>query len=412
MMMTQSQSTIKLRDHQVEAVEKLRTGSILLGGVGSGKTLTSLAYFYKHCGGSYKDLSKPTDPKDLYVITTARKRDTLDWEREAAFYAISKDRESSVAGIKLHVDSWNNIKKYLDVENAFFIFDEQRVVGSGVWAKTFVKISKKNDWILLTATPGDTWMDYISVFLANGFYKNKTAFIREHVVYSRFVSFPKVQKYLNVEKLKRLRDKITVHMPYEKDTIPHNIDIIVPYDKEAMKRLTKDRWNIFEDRPLKNGAELNYNMRKLVNSHPDRVKAVRDLAIKHGRVIVFYNFDYELDILRTLENTDFTVAEYNGHLHQDIPKSKKWIYLVQYLAGAEAWNCVDTNVIAFYSLNYSYRLTTQSAGRIDRLNTPFQHLYYYFIQSESIIDKAIISALKSKTDFNERCFLRGNKLYF
>lgn len=409
---------IKLRSYQIEALAKLKTGSILRGGVGSGKTITSLAYFYtKVCGGSMgivkgDSWSPPTTSLNLYVITTARKRDSLDWESEAAYFGISKHVDSGVPGIRLIVDSWNNIKKYLDVTDSFFIFDEQKTIGSGAWAKAFIKIAKVNKWIMLSATPGDTWMDYVSVFVANGFYKNRTAFIREHVVYSNYANFPKIERYLGLDKLKRLRDQILVEMNYKRKTVSHNIDIFVQYDETMMETVVKDRWNVFKNKPIINAAELCYVMRQVANSHPDRLRVVKELAEKHQRIIVFYNFDYELEILRTLKNTSFDFAEYNGHNHQDIPESQKWVYAVQYLSAAEAWNCIETNAIVFYSLNYSYRLTTQSAGRIDRMNTPFYNLYYYFIRSESVIDKGIVTALKKKTNFNEKTFLRNNKVYF
>lgn len=404
---------IKLREHQIEALPKLETGSILVGGVGSGKTLTSLAYFYTVvCDGTLDFDKPPKKAVDLYVITTAKKRDSLDWEHEAAHFSISKDPEASVLGIKMTVDSWNNVHKYVDVKNAFFIFDEQRVVGSGKWAKSFIKISKENDWILLSATPGDTWMDYVAVFVANGYYKNRTAFIREHVVYNSYTNFPLVERYLGEAKLKRLRNKILVKMDFERETIPHNITVHVPFDNEMYDKVTKERWNIFDDEPLRNGSAAGYAMRRVVNSHPDRIVAVEHFARKHKRLIVFYNFDYELEALREISIDGYEIAEYNGHKHQAIPDSDRWIYLVQYTSGAEAWNCIETNAIMFYSLNYSYRTTIQAAGRIDRMNTPFRNLYYYFVKSDSSIDDGVFRSLINKEDFNERDFLTKNNLDF
>lgn len=390
----------------------MRTGSILWGGVGSGKSLTAIAYYFtKECGGSLDEngvvTNRMTKPKDLYIITTARKRDSLDWEKECTQFIISSDRSASLVGVKLTVDSWNNVGKYAEVRDAFFIFDEQKVIGSGAWVKAFLKIVKANAWILLTATPGDTWMDYIPVFVANGFYKNRTEFIRRHVIYNNYIKFPKVDHYIEEGSLLKLRKKILVHMNYENKTIPHFEDIILPYDKETFNQVYIKRWNPFEDRPIKEVSEAAFIMRKVVNSDSSRISAVRDLAKRKRKIIVFYNFDYELEELRTLEELDgFTVAEYNGHLHEDIPTTHDWIYLVNYMSGAEAWNCIETNVVVFYSLNYSYRLTTQAAGRIDRQNTPFKNLYYYYLVSDSPIDQAISKALKAKKSFNEARFLR------
>lgn len=408
---------LKLRPHQEDALAKLKNGNILKGGVGSGKTITSLAYFYtKVCGGSLDSDGKPnskiSSPLDIYVVTTARKRDSLDWEREAAHFGISTDPTCSIGGIKLTVDSWNNVSRYVGITDAFFIFDEQRAVGSGAWAKAFIKIAKANQWIMLSATPGDTWLDFVSVFVANGFYKNRTQFIREHVVYNRNTPFPKVERYLGVKQLEMIRSLVLVRMDYQPKTVPHHIDIVVEHDQEQMNLVAVDRWNVFKNEPLINAGAAAYAMRQVVNSSPDRLRVILELAEKHQKLIVFYNFDYELETLRTLKSTEFAIAEYNGHIHEDIPDADKWIYLVQYMSGAEAWNCVETNAIAFYSLNYSYRITIQSAGRIDRMNTPFRNLYYYYIISDSAIDKAIVNALRRKTNFNEKKFFRDERIYF
>lgn len=407
---------INLYQHQKEAIEQLRNGSILCGGVGSGKSITSLYYYFvKECKGvvktnENKSFEKMKNPKDLYIITTARKRDTLEWERECAPFLLSTDRNCSINNVKVTVDSWNNIGKYKDVKDAFFIFDEQRVVGSGAWVKSFIKITKVNRWILLSATPGDTWMDYVPVFIANGFYKNRTEFIRRHVVYSRFSKFPKVDHYVECQHLTRLRRQITVIMTYRKSTTPHDEDVIVNYNKEKYDIINKDRWNIFKEKPIKDIAELCYTLRRLVNSDNSRVKAIMDLSKKHDKLIVFYNFDYELEILRNIgQELKIPFAEWNGHKHEPIPKTDKWLYLVQYTSGAEGWNCIETNAITFFSQNYSYKTTLQAAGRIDRLNTPFSDLYYYHIRSNSSIDLAILKALKNKQNFNESNFINNSR---
>jgi len=405
---------IELYKHQIEAIEKLRTGSILCGGVGSGKSLTALAYYFeKECGGKLEvrgkqNFVKPKKPKDLYIITTARKRDTLEWERECALFLLSTNQKISICGIKVVVDSWNNIGKYANVKNSFFVFDEQRVVGSGAWVKSFLKITKSNPWILLSATPGDTWMDYAPVFIANGFYKNKTEFIKRHVVYSRFSKFPKVDHYVECPRLVKLKQMITVYMEYKKPTTPHDNNVIVPYDKETYMTMMEKRWNIFDNKPIKDVSQLCYLLRKIVNSDPSRAEAIKQLSKKHNRLIVFYNFNYELSLLRQMcDELKIPMAEWNGHKHEPIPKSKKWIYLVQYTSGAEGWNCIDTDTTVFYSQNYSYKIMAQSAGRIDRLNTPFKDLYYYHIRSTSQIDLAILKSLKNKKDFNARHFIKN-----
>lgn len=402
---------MKLRDYQIDAVKNMKNGCILNGGVGSGKSLTSLSYYYlKNSGdekflkgGKYVPMSDP--PKDLYIITTARKRDTLEWEGELAPFLLSVHDDKNIYSNKVVIDSWNNIQKYKDVKNSFFIFDEQRVVGSGAWVKAFLKIAKFNEWILLSATPGDTWMDYIPVFLANGFYKNKTEFIREHVVYSRFCKFPKVDRYINTGRLLRFRREILIDMDFKRETVQHHEDIYVKYDVKMYKDVMKRRWDIWKDEPITNASGLCYALRKVVNTHQSRLDALLDIFSRHNKIIVFYNFDYELEILKDIYyGRDVKVAEWNGHKHEPIPKSKKWVYLVQYTAGAEGWNCIETDTIVFFSQNYSYKIMHQSAGRIDRLNTPYKDLYYYHLKTHSGIDLAISRAIKSKKKFNEKAF--------
>lgn len=399
-----------LYDYQMDAVKKMTNGCILNGGVGSGKSRTGLYYYFKEQGGSINPDYVPMKhrPKDLYIITTARKRDDLEWEGELVPFLLSTNPDQNVFyGNKVVVDSWNNIKKYSDISGAFFIFDEQRVVGSGAWVKSFLKIARGNDWILLSATPGDTWSDYIPVFIANGFYKNKSEFSREHVVYSRFSKYPKIDRYLNTGRLVRLRDRILVDMDFTRHTIPHHEDVYCRYDISKYKDAIKTRWDPYKNEPIQQASGLCYILRRVVNEDESRQRALLEIFEKHPKMIVFYNFDYELDILKGIYyGNNCEIAEWNGHAHQPIPQSERWVYLVQYTAGCEGWNCVKTDTIVFYSQNYSYKVMEQASGRIDRLNTPFRDLYYYHLKSRSGIDLAISKALKEKKQFNERKFVK------
>ena len=395
---------VVLGEHQLRALETLSNGRILAGGVGSGKSRTALAYwYYKVCEGSLpingEGLHKPmAKPKDVYVITTAKKRDSLDWEEEALDFKVGPEKNPQ--GVKLVVDSWHNIKRYKDVTDAFFIFDEQRLVGSGVWVDTFLKLVRHNEWILLSATPGDTWLDYIPVFVANGFYRNRTDFKREHVIYNTRANFPKVERYVGVRKLERFRSALLVEMPLERGTSRFLHFVTCWFDAEAFKRLVKTRWNPFKDGPIESLAELYYTMRRITNADESRLKAVLKLREKHPRLIIFYNFDYELEALRALSLVAET-KEWNGHKHEPLPTGERWNYLVQYAAGNEAWNCITTDTMVFYSLNYSYRVLEQCQGRIDRLNTPYTILNYYILVSDAPIDQDILRCLRNKESFQE-----------
>ena len=414
-------SKIRLYDYQLEALDRMHNGCILCGGVGSGKSRTALAYYYLRSGGDRRSLAEEKapyirmrQPLNLYIITTARKRDTKEWEQEMLPFLLSpapvaKDiPDERTYKITIVVDSWNNIKKYRNVQNAFFIFDEQRVVGWGAWSRAFVRIARQNQWILLSATPGDCWMDYVPVFVANGFYKNKSDFTARHVVYGYTAKYPVILRYVDEGVLQKYRYRILVDMGFERKTISHHEDVWCNYDPFSYKSLYKNRWDIWENKPVENASELCYALRKVVNSDRDRVYQCQELMKRHPRAIIFYNFDYELEILRNMKWPEGTVvAEWNGHKHEPVPNAEQWVYLVQYTAGAEGWNCVRTDTMIFWSQNYSYKVMVQAAGRIDRLNTPYTDLYYYHLKSKSGIDLGISRALKNKKNFNERMFVKS-----
>ena len=396
--------SVELYDDQIAAIDKLRTGSILRGGVGSGKSRTALAYYYTKIRKGKLQINgsgRTTIPKNdipLYIITTGKKRDSKDWEYESLiFYDVNPI-----------VDSWNNIKKYKNIKHAFFIFDEQRVVGYGSWSKTFIEIARHNDWILLSATPGDVWNDYAPVFIANGFYRNITDFRRKHVVYSRYTKYPKIERYINIDILEKHRKQILVNMDDNRRTVTHDVYLKVPYDEESFKKVDVERWNIFEKRPIQNANELCLISRRIVNADYRRLDTIEELLRDHPKTIIFYNFDYELEMLiERLESMEFIFAQWNGHKHEEIPKTDSWAYLVQYTAGAEGWNCTETDTVIFYSQNYSYKIMEQASGRINRMNTPFIDLYYYHLISDSKIDQSIRRALKNKKRFNEKSYYEG-----
>lgn len=412
-------ANIKLMDHQKKAIDMLHSGSILCGGVGTGKSCTALGYFFnKECGGDISSNIQMTKPKNLYIITTARKRDTGEWGLECANFGICMDQRLNQGNKKLVIDSWNNINKYNDVTDSFFIFDEQRVVGKGAWVKAFLHITQRNHWILLSATPGDTWSDYIPVFIANGFYKNRTEFIKKHVVFDTYVKFPKIKSYINTDILSKFRSQIVVYMSYRKLAKKHDFHYSLKYDEDMYKNVVKKRWNYLTDQPIKNASEYFSILRRVVNMRSDKPYVLSHLMTfgyiddetNHipKKMIIFYNFDYELEELECFaKEYGIKYSQWNGHKHENVPKGDEWLYFVQYTAGCEGWNCIETDTIVFYSLNYSYKVMTQAAGRIDRLNTPYNDLYYYYLITNSPIDKSIENCLINKKSFNEKTFSKN-----
>lgn len=410
---------IELGLHQRDALDRIRNGCILHGGVGSGKSRTALAYYYIQNGGMIKPIddewvklsTKMNNPRDLYIITTAKKRDTLEWDGEMTPFLLSTNPEVSYYKNKVIVDSWNNIGKYKDVHGAFFIFDEQRVVGSGAWVKAFLKIARHNSWILLSATPGDTWSDYIPVFIANGFYRTRTEFKEQHIIYRPFTKFPQIDHYVNTGRLIRLRDRILIDMDFKRNTVQHHEFIETSYDKAAYRNILKMRWNPWRDAPIETPGEFCQCLRRVIGESTSRQLAILELFEQHPKMIVFYNFDYERELLLSMFSPMVDVAEWSGHKHQPVPTRDSWVYLVQYNAGAEGWNCITTDTIVFYSENYSYKMMEQASGRIDRMNTKFIDLWYYHLTSKSSIELAIRRALVAKKQFNETRFVGRYQKY-
>ena len=404
---------VALSEHQLKALTELSNGKVLCGGVGSGKSRTALAYYiFRVCGAYVKvneagETRPPARSVPLIVITTALKRDTFDWQSEAALFGVGPASGVNRWGLTIQVDSWNNIGKYVDVKDAFFIFDEQRVIGKGAWVKSFLKIVKANEWILLSATPGDVWLDYGPVFIANGFYKNQTEFRQQHVVWKPYSRYPQVDRYTGTRKLERHRDAVLVTMPMERHTTRIVRDVEVEYDLDLWKHTIRTRFNYEENRPMKNAEELFRTLRKQINTHRSRIEALSLIHTEHTKLIVWYNYNYELEILRWYcDVNEIPYSEWNGHFHQAVPQGDEWIYLVQYTAGSEGWNCTTTNAMLFYSQNYSYKVMEQSMGRIDRLNTPFTNLYYYILKSKSPIDIAIARAIRDKKRFSKAAFVK------
>lgn len=408
-----------LYDFQLDALRKIRSGCILNGGTGSGKSRTALGYFFQLNGGDLrrKDSKMRERPMDLYIITTAAKRDRNEWNGDMVPYLITTDQNTAIYTHTVAIDSWNNIQKYINIRNSFFIFDEDRVTGYGKWVKSFLSITdpkKSNIWLILSATPGDTWMDYCPVFIANGFYKNKTDFCNQHVIWSRFAKFPKIDRYFNTRRLERLRDRILVEMDFKRSTIQHHEDVWCNYSHLEYKTFIRERFNLWTNEPVKNAAELCFGMRRIVNEDTDRQVKLMEIFEDHPKLIIFYNYDYEREILLNLfENVDgCEIGEWNGHAHNEVPDGPEWVYLVQYNAGAEGWNCITTDTIVFFSQTYSYKQLQQACGRIDRLNTRFVDLYYFHLKSRSGIDAAISRALSNKKKFNEGAYMRKMQIQF
>ena len=182
--------------------------------------------------------------------------------------------------------------------------------------------------------------------------------------------------------------------------------IYCDYDHDLYKWVVKNRMDPWTNEPLRDAGGVCRILRKVVSDNDWRSDETLRLLASHERVIVFYNYDYELErILAVADRDGRPSAQWNGHRHDPVPRGERWIYICQYTSAAEGWNCTDTDTVLFWSLNYSWRVMEQCEGRIDRLNTPYSRLRYYFLESKSSIDEAIRRSLSLKKVFNERAFV-------
>ena len=199
----------------------------------------------------------------------------------------------------------------------------------------------------------------------------------------------------------KFKKEILVNMDDDKATKQWHIDLTCSYDPVLYNAYADSRWNFEEDMPIMNASKLVYMLRKVCNSDPSRLEKLYEICQSHPKLIIFYQFDYERDLITCmLSFKGIPYAEYNGHIHQPIPTGDRWAYVV-HLSSSEGWNCIETDTVVFYSLSYSYRAYVQACGRTDRRTTPFQDLYYYRLKSASKIDKAIMDAHRRKKKFNE-----------
>ena len=376
---------IKLLKYQEEAIQKLHSGSVLYGATGSGKSLTGLAY-YMRCWSHL----------DLYIITTSKKRNAGEWEEEIAKLGCPPPKA---------IDSWNRLKNYRMVSDAFFLFDEHKVGGHGKWAQSMITIAKKNKWILLTATPGDVWDDYASIFIANEFVKNKTTWNEDFCIFDRISKYPKIIGYQREDVLKNMRDAVLVPMEYQSEKVP--IPYVIPYkvdhEEEAYVLARRKSLRHPEMRAFRNTSAMFAYMRMNLPDKESKIQALADVLKKEPKAIIFYNFTPEkYEIENAARQVNIPFFQYNGQIKDNVPDGDTWVYAVQYTAGAEAWNCITCRTVIFYSMNYSYKVMTQAKGRIDRCNSPFDELhYYYFISPDFEIDQEILNALTRKEKFNE-----------
>lgn len=407
---------VNLRQFQHECVQALRSGKVLAAGVGAGKSIMALYWYVTKCctvrtshnaNGELFQIM-PGSP-DLVIITTAKKRDNHEWDDELYRYALHQGENSKKMGrVHVTIDSWNNITKYVDT-SAVFIFDEQRAIGSGAWSKAFVRIARRNPWVMLSATPADTWSDWCPIFVADGFYRNRTEFFRRHAVYSRYTKYPRIDRWIDEDYLNRCRDRVlvTCEVPRETERVVHQLTCA--YDKETVRKAMKTRWNPETEEPFLNATELCFYLRRVIDTDPTRLSYAAHVVRDHRKVIIFYTLRAELEqILKLEEVTGVPVYQYNGGRHDDLPQGNSWVYAVQFQAGSEGWNCTSCNTVLYWSLPYSYKQAEQAAGRIDRLDTSYKTLNYYIMRSFAPLDLGIIRALRNKENFNASGFLRSS----
>lgn len=284
-------------------------------------------------------------------------------------------------------------------------------------SRTILKmVSPKTSVILLSGTPcGGHYENLYTQAKLLGLGMTKTEYWNRYVnwyeipIPGRPYSIKKVVGYKNVDDLINRLSKCGAVFVKSEDVLdlPEQTFTVKTVDKPiALKRFERDGSVVVYGKEYVAAnvlVELTAS-RQLCNSK-DKQQAFIDLINSiNDRVVVFYNFDSELDTLKTLVK-DRPIAEVNGHTNteQIYHDNDNCVLFVQYQAGARGLNLQDGNKIIYYSLTLSSDLFEQSKKRIHRIGTKYP-CFYWILQTKDSVEESIYKSLNRQEDYNEELF--------
>ena len=407
---------IKLYPHQVRALEKT-------------KNFNHVAYYLDMgLGKTFVGSEKLKMLNTNHNLIVCQKSKLQDWyEHMKTYYPeyntfiYSKTREippKSVIIINYDL-VWRRPELLTTLKNFTLMLDESSLIQNEKSNRSkFILKMKPTNVILLSGTPtGGKYEQLWSQLKLLGWNISKRLYWDEFIKFVKIDvgGFPikKVTGYKNVD---RLKDKLRTHGAIfmksdEVFQLPKQIENIIKVDNtKEYKKFNKDRLIKIDDTELVGDTSLTkmLYLRQLSSQYnSNKTAALKDLLEStNDRVIVFYNFDKELEIIQEICNKlEKPISMINGHEKnlKNFTECNDCVLLGQYQAAAMGLNLQLSNKIIYFSLPLQSELFMQSKKRIHRIGQEKTCFYWYLITKNSI-EEQIFETLKQRRDYTNKLF--------
>ena len=297
------------------------------------------------------------------------------------------------------------------------MLDESSMIKNETAKRTkFILSLKPSHTILLSGTPTDGKYEFLySQLRLLGWKITKTAY------YNRYIKtelrsyggpmFRVVTGYKNVSELKaKLKEYGAVFAKAEEVIKLPEKTFIKEYSTVSSdyKKFMKDRIIKIDDKELTGDSTLSKRLyaRMLCSAYSkDKISRLIDLVNSTSdRVIIFYNFNTELEALRKVL-FDRTISIVNGQVKdlKAYENNDNSVTLIQYQAGAMGLNLQMANRIIYFSLPERSELFEQSKARICRIGQEKQ-CYYHIMMCHKSVEEKIYECLLMRKDYTDELF--------
>lgn len=350
-----------------------------------------------------------TDPKQLKAFMIHSLQTEADTSCEACYGVINYEL------------AWRR-KELTWLEDFTLMLDESSLIQNeqSKRSKFILKLQPKNV-ILLSGTPtGGKYETLWSQLHLLGWNISKEMYYNHYIDYhwDEANGFPLrvIDGYKNVDRLKKKMRAYGCHFLKTEDFIdlPEQIDqtIRIPISKEY-RIFRKDRICTINDTELVGDTTLTklLNERQLCGQYnQEKLEAFRDLVEStNDRLIVFYNFNAELEKLWDIANEcNKPVSVVNGKERDtfNYTRDENSITFIQYQAGAMGLNLQKANRIIYYTPPLSSELFEQSKKRIHRIGQG-KTCFYYYLTCKGSVEEKIYKTLAMRKDFTDKLFEEG-----
>ena len=297
------------------------------------------------------------------------------------------------------------------------MLDESSMIKNETAKRTkFILSLKPSHTILLSGTPTDGKYEFLySQLRLLGWKITKTAY------YNRYIKtelrsyggpmFRVVTGYKNVSELKaKLKEYGAVFAKAEEVIKLPEKKFIKEYSTVSSdyKKFMKDRVIKIDDKELTGDSTLSKRLyaRMLCSAYSkDKIARLIDLVNSTSdRVIIFYNFNTELEVLRKVL-FDRPISIVNGQVKdlKEYENNDNSVTLIQYQAGAMGLNLQKANRIIYFSLPERSELFEQSKARICRIGQEKQ-CYYHIMMCHKSVEEKIYECLLMRKDYTDELF--------